>query len=350
MADEIRLGRTTLRDADREIARLRARVAELEAENTAVDQGRPEALVDLLCAVAAVLPEETPEERADWADRQWRRAYRVAVRATRRVDELRARADAAEKRVDELLWIESTSCCGDQANQYGVRARNAEAQVQQLRDLAKRCREAIAHAGYARTRDETYNRIYPAALDITRTLETLDAADTPAEEPDSAAGWTPVKGLNLETPWHQGWPCPSCGHAAGQHRSEVEGGCAACGCNHPLWHPEWDPAPAELASKPPVPLQVQAAGATPLATSGPAAVTDAMVRAATTAAEQAGGFAHDTDRRERETLVRAALEAALASTPPPHTGQACPNRIEVTGWGMTERAWICGCDPRPDAS
>ncbi|MCK9929449.1 hypothetical protein MXD62_20075 [Frankia sp. Mgl5] len=34
----------------------------------------------------------------------------------------------------------------------------------------------------------------------------------------------------------------------------------------------------------------------------------------------------------------------------PHTGEACPNRIEVTGWGMTEREWVCGCDPRPDAA
>ncbi|MCK9929347.1 hypothetical protein MXD62_19545 [Frankia sp. Mgl5] len=46
-------------------------------------------------------------------------------------------AQAAEKRADELLWIESTSCCGDQANQYGVRARNAEAAVERVRQLAR---------------------------------------------------------------------------------------------------------------------------------------------------------------------------------------------------------------------
>ncbi|OHV42202.1 hypothetical protein BBK14_11310 [Parafrankia soli] len=111
---------------DRADARAHAaekRVAELEGENVAVDEGRPEALDALLSAVAANLPEETPEERADWAVRAYRRAHRVAVRATGRVDELKARADAAETQVAAVRALLDGQPCHCQAPaQFGHKA------------------------------------------------------------------------------------------------------------------------------------------------------------------------------------------------------------------------------------
>ncbi len=108
-----------LNAAEQAIARERARTdaaerraAELEAENFAVDEGHPEELDRLLAALAESLPEESVEEQLAAADRAYRRARRVAVQATGRVDVLYAtakaavaRADAAEARVAEVSEI-----------------------------------------------------------------------------------------------------------------------------------------------------------------------------------------------------------------------------------------------------
>ncbi|MEX5711883.1 hypothetical protein AB1484_27210 [Parafrankia sp. FMc6] len=88
-------------------------------------------------------------------------------------DDARARADAAEKRVAELEWIESTSCCGVEANQYGVRARKAEAAI----------REALAVLEPGPCDCEGQAAEIAEAIRILR-----EAAATPAAEPDSPAG------------------------------------------------------------------------------------------------------------------------------------------------------------------
>jgi uncharacterized protein YegP (UPF0339 family) len=76
-----------------EILQLRAQVAELEAENAAVDEGRPEQLDTLLAHLADALPELSIAEQVEFSERSYRRAHRIAVRATSRVAELRERVD-----------------------------------------------------------------------------------------------------------------------------------------------------------------------------------------------------------------------------------------------------------------
>lgn len=228
-------GRSTVAQ---ELAVARARVAELEAENEAVDQGRPEALDQLLAVVAQALPDEPIEEQLAAAERAHRRAHRVAVRATRRVRELAAQCvylesdavlvaaqrerdrfrdrlgstaaalDTARERIAELetaeeWWVRESAAhvremgllrtrADDLQRQIGstLAATEAEMRRQAARADAAEAREAAARALADRwrastERDGTGGRVDQIAdaveICAEELEETLDAAGTPAE-------------------------------------------------------------------------------------------------------------------------------------------------------------------------
>lgn len=92
----------------------------------------------------------------------------VLCRLTAERDQARAERDAAN--------IQAGRAIAD-AKQAAVERDQAQHAADALRGLAVRCQEAIGHSGWARTREETYNRVYPAALDISLTLRHLDPDD-----------------------------------------------------------------------------------------------------------------------------------------------------------------------------
>ncbi|WP_239404502.1 hypothetical protein [Frankia sp. Cj3] len=119
-----------------ELAAALARIDELEAENTAVDEGRPEALDRLLAAITETLPAVAILDRLAAAERAYRQTHRVAVRATSRLEELLGRAERAEVRVARIREVLDGLEFDAEAEEDAPRASG-------MRRAADRIREAL---------------------------------------------------------------------------------------------------------------------------------------------------------------------------------------------------------------
>jgi len=137
LADRQRVWRAALTPV---VVPLLDEISRLEAENEAVDAGHPAALVDLLHAIAAGLPEQTVDEQLADAERAYRRVRRIAMRATRRVEGLVGAVDALTSQLAETRA---------RVAELTARAVAAEAKVAQLRGLDAAVQESRAVAAEA---------------------------------------------------------------------------------------------------------------------------------------------------------------------------------------------------------